>query len=40
MLIPRSDQGQAGWGFEQYGLVEGALTDGRGGEARWSLGSF
>ena len=33
-------QGQAGWGFEQLGLVEGVPAHGRGVGTRWSLGSL
>ena len=39
-LLPGSVQGQAGWGFEQPGLVEGVLTHGRAVGTRCSLRSL
>ena len=35
-----SVQGQAGWGFEQPGIVEGVPAHGRGRGTRWSLRSL
>ena len=37
--LPGSVQGQAGWGFEQPGLVEGVPAHGRGGWTKWSTRS-
>jgi len=38
--LPRSVQGQVGWGFEQPGLVKGVPAHGRRVGTRWSLRSL
>jgi len=38
--LSRSVEGQAGWGFEQPGVVESVPAHGRDGDTRWSLRSL
>jgi len=38
--LPGSVQGQAGWGFEKPGLVEGVPAHGKGVGMRWSARSL